>query len=159
MEKKKQVTDYLQHHNISFQIIDHPPLFTVEEAKSREHKIPGTHTKNIFIRDKKKNFSMITLAAHKMLDTKMFKLQASISDFSFANPEQLYEQLQVTPWSVWIFWLLHNPNIQLYIDQDIRKSQSAGWHPNDNTATVVISKKWLEDYLKHTNIPYKVIIL
>lgn len=159
MEKKKQVLDYLQLHNIPFQIIDHPPLFTVEEAKDRESMIPGTHTKNIFIRDKKKNFSMITLVADKMLDTKMFKLQAGISDFSFATPEQLFEQLQITPWSVWIFWLLNNPKIQLFIDQDIRKSESAGRHPNDNTATVVLWKKWFEDYLKSSNIVYKIIIL
>lgn len=159
MSSKNLVLDYLQLHNIPFQIINHPPLFTVEEAKDRENIIPGVHTKNIFIRDKKKNFSMITLVADKMLDTKMFKLQAGISDFSFATPEQLFEQLQITPWSVWIFWLLNNPKIQLFIDQDIRKSESAGRHPNDNTATVVLWKNSFEDYLKSSNIIYKIIIL
>lgn len=159
MENKKQVIDYLQLHNIPFQITDHPPLFTVEQAKEREDIIPWTHTKNIFIRDKKKNYYMITLEAHKKLDTKIFKLQAGISDFSFASPEQLFEQLQITPWSVWIFWLLHNPKIQLFIDQDIRKSESAGRHPNDNTATIVLWKKSLESYLKRIKVEYKIIIL
>ena len=97
MSAKKLVIEHLKNQHIPFQIIDHPPLFTVEEAKEREDIIPGTHTKNIFIRDKKKNFSMITLVADKMLDTKMFKLQAGISDFSFATPEQLFEQLHITP--------------------------------------------------------------
>ena len=155
----KNVLQYLSDHNILFSKHDHPALFTVEQAKDREDKIPGVHTKNIFIRDKKKNFYLITLLAHKKLETKIFKLQAWISDFSFATPEQLQEQLQLTPWSVWIFWLINNPKIKLYIDQEIWSAESAWRHPNDNTATIVINKKWLQDYLQSLSVSYKVIIL
>lgn len=153
------VTNFLQEHDVSFQVFKHPPLFTVEQAKDREDKIPWVHTKNIFIRDKKKNFFLITLLASKKLETKIFKLQAGITDFSFATSEQLMEQLQLTPWSVGIFWLINNPNIKLFIDQDIWKSEQAGRHPNDNTATVVIHKQWLVDYLQALNINYKIVIL
>lgn len=159
MTDRDKVTSHLDNHHIDFKIIDHPALFTVEEATEREDKIPWMHTKNIFIRDKKKNYYLITLEAHKKLDTKIFKIQAGISDFSFASPEQLLEQIHITPGSVWIFWLLNNPSIQLFIDQDIRSSSTAWWHPNDNTSTVVLTKKWFEDYLKSLSISYKIIIL
>lgn len=97
MSPKEIVFKHLSDYNISFTEHSHPPLFTVEQATEREDKIPGVHTKNIFIRDKKKNFTMITLLASKKLDTKVFKLQSNIKDFSFATPEELYEQIQITP--------------------------------------------------------------
>lgn len=159
MEKKKHILDYLNNHGIDFEVFDHPPLFTVDQAKDRDDKIPWTHTKNIFIRDKKKNYYLITLCAHKKLDTKIFKLQAGITDFSFATPEQLLEQLNLTPGSVWIFWLLYNPNIKLFIDQDIWSSEQIGRHPNENTATLVTSHDWFKKYLDSLRIDYKVVIL
>lgn len=100
MTNRDKVIAHLDSQHIDFKIIDHPAFFTVEEAVEWEDKIPGIHTKNIFIRDKKKNYYLITLEAHKKLDTKIFKIQAGISDFSFASPEQLLEQIQLTPGSV-----------------------------------------------------------
>lgn len=47
------VQQFLTHHHITFQEFSHPPLFTVEQAKEREEKIPGMHTKNIFVKIKK----------------------------------------------------------------------------------------------------------
>ena len=159
MAPKEQVHKYLSDYHISFQEFTHPALFTVEQAKEWEDTIPWTHTKNIFIRDKKGNYYLITLLAEKKLDAKIFKLQSNIKDFSFATPEQLREQLKLTPGSVGIFGLINNPSIKLYIDQDIWQSEHIGWHPNDNTATLVITKKWLSDYLTSLSIDYQIVIL
>lgn len=156
---RSKVEQFLLQHEIAYQIFEHPALFTVDQAKEWEDKIPWTHTKNIFIRDKKNKYYLITLLAEKKLDAKMFKLQSNIKDFSFATPEQLREQLQLTPGSVGIFGLIHNPEVKLYIDQDIWQSEHIGWHPNDNTATLVITKKWLSDYLTSLSIDYQIVIL
>ncbi len=153
------VENFLNQHHIPFQKITHPALFTVEDAKQWEDTIPGSHTKNIFIKIKKWPYAMITIKAEKKLDTKIFKLQTGVKDFSFASPEDLMNQLWVSPWSVGIFWLINNPHIPLYIDQDIRSSEMAWRHPNDNTSTVVLTKKWLSDYLDIVKTTYKVIIL
>lgn len=159
MTPKEQVHTHLSDYHISFQEFIHPALFTVEQAKEWEDKIAWTHTKNIFIRDKKGNYYLITLLAQKKLDAKMFKLQSNIKDFSFATPEQLREQLKLTPGSVGIFGLINNPSIKLYIDQDVWQSEHIGRHPNDNTATLVLTKKWLSDYLTSLSINYQIVIL
>lgn len=156
---KTKVLSYLSDHYISFQEFTHPALYTVEQANAREDKIPGIHCKTIFIKVKKWPYHLITIRADKKLDTKMFKMQAGVRDFSFASPEELMDQLQLSPWSVGIFWLINNPIIQLFIDHDIRKADQAGRHPNDNTSTVVISHEWLDAYLKSLKVDYKIVIL
>ena len=153
------VLDLLNQHKISFEEYKHPALFTVAEAQAYEREIPGTHTKNIFVKQKRWPFHLITLLSNKQLDAKVFKLQSGIKDFSFASPEELKEQLGVEPGSVGLFWLINNPNIKLWIDQDIRASEKSGRHPNINTSTLVLTKKWLQDYLKVLAINYKVGIL
>ncbi|HMY80419.1 MAG TPA: YbaK/EbsC family protein [Candidatus Absconditabacterales bacterium] len=153
------VQQFLTHHHITFQEFSHPPLFTVEQAKEREEKIPGMHTKNIFVKIKKGPCVMITIRADKKLDTKMFKLQTGIKDFSFATSNELMNEIHITPGSVGIFGLINNPQIILYIDQDIRDASQAGWHPNINTSTIVLTKQGLVEYLCACNITHKVIIL
>ncbi len=156
---KSIVLAYLSDHSIWFEEYTHPPLFTVEQASEWEDKIPGAHSKNIFIKTKKWDYNLISLAAHKKLDTKMFKLQSGVKDFSFASPEQLLEQLQLTPWSVWLFGLLNNPSIQYYIDQDLRTAPKVWRHPNDNTSTIVLDHAWLERFIEILGIKKNVIIL
>lgn len=153
------ILTFLNKHKIPYEEYQHPALFTVEQAKAYENDIPWTHTKNIFIKEKKWPYHLITLVANKKLDTKVFKLQSGIKDFSFASPEDLMEQLKLTPGSVGIFWLINNPAIQLWIDQDVWSAESAGRHPNINTSTVILTKKWLQEYLNILAINYKIGIL
>lgn len=44
---------FLETHAILFEYYEHIPLFTVEEAEQIKHQIPGKHTKNLFLSDKK----------------------------------------------------------------------------------------------------------
>ena len=38
---------------IAARTVDHPPVFTVEEAARYKGDLPGAHTKNLFLRDKR----------------------------------------------------------------------------------------------------------
>lgn len=169
LQNTLSVQDFLTYHKIAFHEITHPALFTVEQAKELWDTIPGCHTKNIFIRIKKWPYALIVLKADKKLDTQLFKLQTGISNFSFASSEEVQDQLGVLPWSIWIFWLINNDidkdkrvnkwDITLYIDQDVRSSEKAWWHPNINTSTIILTKSWLSDYLYIIKNDYKVIFL
>ena len=39
---------------IKFKVFEHPPLSTVKEAKKYRENMRGFHTKNLFLRDKRK---------------------------------------------------------------------------------------------------------
>ena len=144
---------------IDYKNYTHDAFFTVEDSKSFEHNIPATHAKTLFVKNKKWNFVMITLLSHKKLDSKFFRNQSWLGDFSFASPDELRDQLRVRPWSVGIFGLINNPAIHLYIDSDIWNSEYIWRHPNDNTSTTVISSIWLCKYLKILDIKYDILEL
>ena len=40
--------------------VSHPPLFTVEESQGLRGTIPGGHTKNLFLKDKKSALYLVT---------------------------------------------------------------------------------------------------
>lgn len=102
---------------------------------------------------------MITLLAHKKLDGKVFRAQSGIKEFSFGNPEQLWNELKVTPGSVGIFGLLNNTKLTLYLDKEIWNANQFGRHPNDNTITLVINKEGLVKYIELLDIDLKIIAI
>lgn len=156
---KTQTLLRLDKNGILYDNYDHKAIFTVEQSKEIDSIIPWTHTKNLFIRDKKQNYYMISLLSTKKLDAKLLKSTTNIKYFSFATADQLYEQIAIYPWSVGIFGLINNPSIKLYIDSQIRDSLSAWRHPNDNTATTVLQHDQLQKYLEVCRISYEVIRL
>jgi len=44
---------------IAHPTVTHPPLFTVEQSQALRGQIPGGHTKNLFLRDKKGTFFLV----------------------------------------------------------------------------------------------------
>ena len=56
-----KVLDKLNELGLEYFIYEHPPLRTVEESKALRGEMHGGHTKNLFLRDKKKNNYVITV--------------------------------------------------------------------------------------------------
>ena len=54
--------DLLKEKNIIYQLFEHEPFFTVEESSKLkiDLNMQGAHTKNLFLRDKKRNFYLIS---------------------------------------------------------------------------------------------------
>src|SRR5262249_17588574 len=44
---------FLDSLGIAHKSVRHPPLFTVEQSRALRGQIPGGHTKNLFLKDKK----------------------------------------------------------------------------------------------------------
>jgi len=59
---------YLEDHKIEYKIYNHRAVFTVAESKLIKQKIPGKHTKCLFLKDEKDRFYLIALPAEKRLD-------------------------------------------------------------------------------------------
>src|SRR5262245_19593694 len=50
--------------------VKHPPLFTVEQSRALRGQIPGGHTKNLFLRDKKYEIYLIVALENADVDLK-----------------------------------------------------------------------------------------
>ena len=149
---------FLQDHQITFQYYEHRPIFTVEEWEDIKHTIPGTHTKNLFLTDKRGQYYLVCVESSKRLPINAFRKLIGAKDMTFATPEEMKKILDLTPGSVSLFGLIQKPmNLQLYIDKDIRISEKVWRHPNRNDATLMIDHDNLEKFLTIIGILPKII--
>lgn len=139
MEKlEKKVVEVLEKLEISYEKIEHPPVFTCEEMDGFMKDVTGIQCKNLFLRNKKgdRHF-LVILEESKSMNIKEFGKQIEVSNLSFGSEDRMLKYLGVTPGSVSPFGLINDENheVEVYIDKDIFESEEVNFHPNVNTAT------------------------
>src|SRR3954467_8763764 len=79
---------FLDKHGIAHRTASHPPLFTVEQSRELRGTIPGAHTKNLFLKDKRDTVFLVVAPEDAAIDLKSLhhKLGAGRVSFGFANP-------------------------------------------------------------------------
>ena len=92
---KNSLYDLLQENGIEFKIFDHKPLYTVEDSKNLRGKIEGAHSKNLFLRDQKKNFFLLSLLEDTQIDLKKIIQPLNSKKLSFAQPNYLKELMNI----------------------------------------------------------------
>ena len=137
---------YLDEHNISFKLFEHPAVFTVAESDKVTTHIPGARTKNLFLKDENKKYYLVCMPGEKRLNLNSLKEKLKLKKLHFAKPEELKEELNLTPGSVSIFGMINSKETKLIIDKDIWDAKEIGSHPNINTATLVFSHEDLEKF-------------
>jgi len=132
---------------------DHPPVFTVEEALVQWQGIDATHCKNLFLRNKKGNRHYLVVAEHDR-PVSIARVAELVDDdrLSFGSPERLMRCLGLTPGSVSPLGLINDAahEVRVVVDAGLRARARVGFHPNVNTATVVISVADFERFLTST---------
>jgi Ala-tRNA(Pro) deacylase len=155
IQSEEELLNYLEQQQIAYQRIEHPPVFTCEQADQYRPDLPGVSTKNLFLRDKKRRFYLVMTACEKKLDLKKLGQALGASKLHFGSPESLLEQLQLTPGSVTVLGLVNDPQlrVELWIDQEIWEDEFFLCHPLVNTATLVLSKADLLRFFELTKHP------
>jgi Ala-tRNA(Pro) deacylase len=132
---------------ISFEYYEHPPVYSVKEAIPFWEKIKGTRCKNIFFRNHKGNRHYLIILEHKQdLIIRDLEQRLKQGKLTFASEKRLDKYLGLKPGSVTPFGLIndHENHVYLFIDKRLAAADKVGFHPNMNTATLVIS---LEDFI------------
>ncbi len=142
----KYLYDYLKKQGIQYKTYEHIPVFTVEESKNIKAKIPGKHTKCLFLKDSNGQFYLIALPAQKKLDTKSLRKRFNVKKLNFAQPAELKKELNLTPGSVSIFGMIYSSSVFLIIDKEIWSASLVGFHPNINTSTITLNHGALEKF-------------
>ena len=137
---------------IAYDVHEHPPVFTAEEAALHWKEIRGAAVKNLFLRNKKGDrHYLVILGVEKQADLR--RLVAIIGDdrLSFGSPERLMKYLGVTPGSVSPLGLIHDAGraVRVIVDSDLRAAERLIFHPNDNTASLTISGADFARFLEH----------
>lgn len=155
----KDIYSILDQLGIVYKKYEHPAVFTVEEAKKHDAG-NGSYNKSIFLRNKKgDNFYLVLTLGSKRIDLKNLGVFLNESKLGFASPEKMMKYLGVTPGSVSAFGLINDIDkvVQVIVDEELLKFDKQGYHPNINTATLIISTDDLKKFLNWTGnkVTYK----
>ena len=132
---------------------DHEAVFTVDESEKLHDQIPGGHTKNLFVKDKKGKMFLLVVGAHATIDMKTLHKKLGCARLSFGKPDLLQEKLGITPGSVNAFCIINDESeeVSILFDEALMSHDQIACHPMTNTATTVIARDDLEKFVKSTN--------
>ena len=151
MDAYQQVANKLQELGIPFDVVEHPPAFTTEQADSYIEGIEGVRTKSMFLTNKKKTqYYLLIMDDSKRLDMLRFKEIVSANQIKMASEKSLYEKMMLPPGTVSPFGLLNNKekDIKVYIDKEIINEERMSFHPNTNEKTIFIKTSDLLKFLE-----------
>jgi Ala-tRNA(Pro) deacylase len=138
---------------IAYELAEHAPVHTIEEALAAAPRMPGLMTKNIFARDGggKRHF-LIIVPFNKRIDLSELARALPSSKLGMASPERLMKHLGIVPGSVSILALINDSEgtVEAVIDQAVWDASAIQAHPLRNTATVSMSHETLKRFLEHT---------
>jgi Ala-tRNA(Pro) deacylase len=144
---------YLDGLGIVHKSVSHPALFTVEESRAQRGEIPGGHTKNLFLRDKKgAPFLVVALEAAEIELKSLHRLLGASGRFSFGSAELMRELLGVEPGSVTPFAVINDRacRVTVVLDATMMAHKVLNFHPLVNTGTTTISREALVKFLEAT---------
>ena len=147
---REEIVALLQEKGVSFELAEHPPVYTIDEMLALSLPHPKDIAKNLFLRDdKKQNYYLIVLREDKKADLKKIRSVLSARPLRFASEEDLEAYLGVTTGAVTPFGLLNDAEhkVRACVDKDLKRGL-VGVHPNENTATVYLSAKALVELLQ-----------
>jgi Ala-tRNA(Pro) deacylase len=138
---------------IPFEYIEHPPVPTVEEAMKYWSGIESGHCKNIFFRNHKGDrHYLVILYYDSKLNIKELEQKLRQGKLSFASDRRLMQYLGLTPGSVSPFGLINDNtrHVHLFIDRTLLEHERLSFHPNTNTASLIIPREGLFRFLEQT---------
>jgi Ala-tRNA(Pro) deacylase len=141
MYDPQQLFAKLEALGIAQRTVEHPPVFTVEEAKALRGNLPGHHIKNLFLRNKKEEMWLVVALEDRAIDLRRLGEALGAGRLSFGSPERLRRVLGVEPGSVTPFALVNDETqvVRLALDRGLTEGGPINAHPLVNTMTTAIA--------------------
>ena len=149
MLNSDQLINTLKEKKYDFEIHKHKPLFTVEDSNRFRGAIKGSHSKNLFLKNKKNNFFLISCEELDQINLKKISKSLNLGNISFAKEEYLNQYLGIKPGSVSPFALLNDKknDVVFYLEKNLFESQLINFHPLINTLTITMFTNKFIDFM------------
>jgi Ala-tRNA(Pro) deacylase len=131
---------------------EHAAVFTVAESLAIETSMPGGHTKNLFLKDKKGALFLVVALHDAAIEMKSLHKTLDCDRLSFGKAELLIEVLGITPGSVTPFSVLNDTagQVTVVLDAPMMEHELLNYHPLENTATTAIAREDLLRFIRAT---------
>jgi len=162
MNDRRPVFACLNRLGIDYEMIEHPPVPTISEAMKYWKDVDATHCKNLFFRNHKGNkHYLVVFDAHQQLAIRDLEQRLKQGKLSFASEKRMAKYLAVQPGSVSPFGLINDSenHVHLFLDAKLQAAERISFHPNDNTASLVLSFSDFLTFLEDTGNSFEFIDL
>jgi Ala-tRNA(Pro) deacylase len=131
---------------IAHRTVEHPPVFTVEQAKALRGDLPGHHIKNLFLRNRKEEMWLVVALEDRAVDLRRLGEVLGAGKLSFGSPDRLRRTLGVEPGSVTPLALANDTagTVRLALDRGLADGQPLNAHPLVNSMTTTLSLDGLQ---------------
>ena len=149
-DRKQKVFDYLDQADIPYEWYEHPEAPTIEIARQYWRNDGSKHCKNLFFRNHKGNrHFLVVFDCDQQMAIHDLEHRLHQGKLSFASEQRMERYLGLRPGSVSPFGLINDTenHVHLFLDSTLKNQPSLSFHPNDNTATVVISREAFQRFL------------
>ena len=150
---EKDFINFLDRNHFAYHRMEHPAVFTCEEAALHQPDMPSVSTKNLFLCDKKKRrFFLAVTSCEKTVRLEALASKLNVAHIRFGSEDDLMRLLGVTRGSVTMMGLVNDieHRVELWMDSGIWDGEYFQSHPLVNTATLVLAKPELERFFALT---------
>ena len=156
---RAELLAFLDEIGVEHRTVDHPAVFTVSEGTEIKAQLPGGHSKNLFLKDKKGQLWLISAREDTVIDLKRLPRVIGSDRLSFGSSELMVEVLGVTPGSVTALALANDRarRIRFVLDRALAESDPVNFHPMTNTATTALSRGGFQRFLQAIGVEAMVI--
>jgi len=152
---RQDLLAFLDRIGVAHATVDHLPVFTVAESAHVKSAMPGGHTKNLFLKDKRGALWLLSAIAETKIDLTALARLFGVGRFSFGSAELLEAALGVTPGSVTAFAVINDTAglVRMLLDDALFETDPVNFHPLRNDATTAVSHGDLVRFLDATGHP------
>ena len=146
---------YLDELGIPQSTIDHPPVFTVAEAKRLRGSLPGGNCKSLFLKNKRGEMWLVVLPEDRRANLDRLAQSFGSKRLSFASPERLMEHLGVIPGAVTPLAVINDPqgDVCVAVAAELLDCETLNFHPLVNYRTTAISSSDFVRFLEASGHP------
>lgn len=161
LNTQEELLAVLDKNEITYTNHEHPAVYTVEQAALHHTGIEGVHSKNLFFKDKKKNYFLVVTLSDKPIVIKDIARKIGAKNLSFGKPDLLNDVLGVIPGAVTPFAVINSGGhpLKIVLDQEMMENELLNFHPLVNTATTTISPKDLVRFMEICRVDFEIILL
>lgn len=119
----------------------HKPMFTVADSQQLRGDLPGGHSKNLFLKDKKGALFLVVALEDREIALNKLHNVLNCARLSFGKPDLLREVLGVAPGSVTPFALINDPGhrVSVVLDAGLVAHEVVNFHPLTNDMTTAVA--------------------
>lgn len=152
MKTRTDLFALLDRLGLAHRTVEHPPIFTVEEGRGFKVSMPGGHSKNLFLKDKKDRLFLAVAHCDTPVDIVAYgKAAGAKGRLSFGRPELMTATMGVIPGAVTPFALINETAkalTEVAVDTALLDYDAVWFHPLENNASTALAPKDLLIFMR-----------